>query len=50
MIVQTPPTSVIVQPAPDTTERLRRLDQLEASGTISDAEYKRKRAEILDGI
>ena len=56
VIVQTAPTSVIVQPgssAPrsaDTTERLRTLDKLKASGTISDAEYKRKRAEIVDGI
>ena len=41
------------QPRPganDTVERLRKLDQLKASGAITDAEYQHKRKEILDGI
>ncbi len=45
------PAAAAAPPAnPDVTERLRTLDRLKASGTISNAEYQRKRAEILDGI
>jgi hypothetical protein len=44
-------TTVVVQPSnhkPGLTERLAELDRLKASGTINDAEYKRKRAQILN--
>ncbi|HEY5947007.1 MAG TPA: SHOCT domain-containing protein [Kofleriaceae bacterium] len=42
-----------VAPAPaanDVTARLQKLDSLKASGAITDAEYQRKRKEIIDGI
>lgn len=47
------PGDVAGTPAPsgtDTAARLQQLDQLRASGTISDAEYQKKRREILDAI
>ncbi|MFN0248286.1 MAG: SHOCT domain-containing protein [Kofleriaceae bacterium] len=46
------PAAVIInnQPTQPATDRLRTLDQLKASGTITEAEYKRKRAEIIDGM
>ena len=37
-------------PAADVTARLQKLDALKASGAITDAEYQRKRKEIIDGI
>ena len=37
-------------PANDVTARLQKLDALKASGAITDAEYQRKRKEIIDGI
>jgi hypothetical protein len=37
-------------PANDVTARLQKLDSLKASGAITDAEYQRKRKEIIDGI
>jgi hypothetical protein len=37
-------------PANDITARLQKLDALKASGAITDAEYQRKRKEIIDGI
>jgi hypothetical protein len=53
-VAQTPTTpSVIINNAPtiqSATDRLQTLDKLRASGTINDAEYKRKRAEIVNGI
>jgi hypothetical protein len=47
------PAAPVAAPAPaanDVTARLQKLDQLKASGAITDAEYKRKRKEIIDGI
>ena len=38
------------QPAGDTAVRLKKLDQLRASGAISEAEYQQKRKQILDEI
>ena len=37
-------------PANDITARLQKLDALKAAGAITDAEYQRKRKEIIDGI
>jgi hypothetical protein len=37
-------------PANDITARLQKLDSLRASGAITEAEYQRKRKEIIDGI
>lgn len=37
-------------PANDVTARLQKLDTLKAQGAITDAEYQRKRKEIIDGI
>jgi hypothetical protein len=37
-------------PVNDVTARLQKLDALKASGAITDAEYQRKRKEIIDGI
>jgi hypothetical protein len=53
--VQSPvPLVIQAQPAPitppDATARLQQLDKLHASGAISDADYKRKRKEIIDSI
>lgn len=47
-----PAAALAPSPAPstDVAERLRTLERLKASGTINDAEYRRKRAEIVDGI
>jgi hypothetical protein len=47
--------TTVTAPAPaptgsDLTVRLQKLDQLKAAGAITDAEYQRKRKEILDGI
>src|SRR3954452_24106626 len=36
--------------APDPVERLRKLDELRASGILSDAEFEQKKAEILAQI
>ncbi len=50
------PVPIVIQtqaaPAPqgDATTRLQQLDKLKASGAISDADYKRKRKEIIDSI
>jgi len=47
------PTNVAQQqpaPANDAALRLQKLDQLRASGSITDKEYQRKRKEIIDGI
>lgn len=45
---------VVLQPQPaakqDAAARLEQLDKLRASGAISDADYERKRKEIIDGI
>lgn len=38
------------QPTSDTAARLKKLDQLRASGAISEAEYQQKRKQILDEI
>lgn len=51
-----PAPAPAVTPAPaaapggDVTARLQKLDALRASGAITDAEYQRKRKEIIDGI
>ncbi len=51
-----PAPAPVVTPAPaaapagDITARLQKLDALRASGAITDAEYQRKRKEIIDGI
>jgi hypothetical protein len=44
---------VVIQAAPaqqDATARLQQLDKLRAAGSISEADYARKRKEIIDGI
>lgn len=44
---------VVLQPQPaaqDATARLQQLDKLREAGAISDADYQRKRKEIIDGI
>jgi hypothetical protein len=48
-----PTPAAAAAPAPaanDVTARLQKLDSLRASGAITDAEYQRKRKEIIDGI
>jgi putative oligomerization/nucleic acid binding protein len=44
------PASTVTAPANDVTARLQKLEQLKAAGAITDAEYQRKRKEIIDGI
>jgi hypothetical protein len=44
------PASATPPPSNETAERLRKLDQLRASGAITEAEYQKKRKEILDAI
>ena len=49
----TPAPAAMTAPAPaanDVTARLQKLDSLKASGAITEAEYQRKRKEIIDGI
>jgi hypothetical protein len=49
----TPAPATMTAPAPaanDVTARLQKLDSLKASGAITEAEYQRKRKEIIDGI
>lgn len=43
---------VVLQPQPpkDAATRLQELDKLHAAGAINDADYARKRKEIIDGI
>lgn len=45
-----PAATPAAAPANDVTARLQKLDSLKASGAITDAEYQRKRKEIIDGI
>jgi hypothetical protein len=55
-VASAPAPAPLVTPAPaaapagDVTARLQKLDALRASGAITDAEYQRKRKEIIDGI
>ena len=47
------PAPAMAAPAPaanDVTARLQKLESLKAAGAITDAEYQRKRKEIIDGI
>jgi hypothetical protein len=44
------PAAAPAAPANDVTARLQKLDALKASGAITDAEYQKKRKEIIDGI
>ena len=44
------PAAAAAAPANDVTARLQKLDSLKAAGAITDAEYQRKRKEIIDGI
>jgi hypothetical protein len=47
------PVVIQAQPAglqTDAVSRLQQLDKLRAAGAISDADYARKRKEIIDGI
>jgi hypothetical protein len=47
------PVPLVIQAQPekqDAAARLQQLDKLRASGAISDADYARKRKEIIDGI
>ncbi|NVB84437.1 MAG: SHOCT domain-containing protein [Kofleriaceae bacterium] len=44
------PASATPPPSNETADRLRKLDQLRSSGAITEAEYQKKRKEILDAI